>query len=74
MAKKIIKESSAKSVIALLIALLVFTMFILFYTNKDTVFASGNLQSLMTLMAVGMGFLVVLLYLVNASGSSKKRK
>lgn len=74
MAKKTVKESSAKSVIALFVSLLAFTIFILFYTNKDNIFNSGNLQSLIILMIIGMGFLVTLLYLVNVSSSSKKRK
>jgi len=74
MAKQTVKESSAKSVIALFVSVLAFTIFILFYTNKDMIFDSGNLQSLIILIIIGMGFLVALLYLVNAPGSSKKRK
>ncbi len=74
MAKKSIKESDAKSIIALLIVLIAFAVFIFFYTNKEAVFASGSLQSLITLIVIAMGSLIVLLYLVNAPRSSKKRK
>jgi len=71
---KTVHTSSAKAVIAFLISLLGFTILILFSTNKDAILNSGNFKSLMTLIIVGMGLLVGLLYLVNAPSSSKKRK
>lgn len=64
-------ESNAKSAIALLIVLLAFGMFVLFYTNKDAIIDSGDLKSVMTVIIMGMGFLIGLLYLVNAKPKPK---
>ena len=76
MAKKVKTDhiTNAKSVVALFIAFLAFAVFLLFYTNKDTILESGNFKSLMIMIGLGMGLLVGLLYLVNPSKSSKKRK
>lgn len=73
MAKKgQINESNAKLLIAFLIVLLGFAVFILFNANKDTILASDNLKGLVTLIVVGMGLLIGLLYLVNAKPSRKR--
>lgn len=73
MAKKVqSNESNAKLVIALFIVLLGFGVFLLFNTNKDAILASDNLGGLITLIVVGMGLLIGLLYLVNAKPSRKR--
>lgn len=64
----------AKTAISLFIVLLAFGVFLLFYVNKDSIMEAGNLGSVMTLIVIGMGFLIGLLYLVNASKSAKKRR
>ena len=75
MAKKSQKhEANAKAVIQLLIVILAFGLFLLFYTNKDEILASGSFKSFITLAAIAMGFLIGLLYLLNPSKSSKKRR
>ena len=77
MAKKMKKRDhtgDAKAVVSLFIVLVAFSIFLLFYTNKESIFSSGNFKSMMVLTIIGMGFLVGLLYLVNTSRSSKRRK
>lgn len=64
----------AKTGVSLFIVLLAFGVFLLFYVNKDSIIADGNLGQIMSLIVIGMGFLIGLLYLVNVSKSAKKRK
>jgi glucan phosphoethanolaminetransferase (alkaline phosphatase superfamily) len=63
--KKSDAYGSAKTIIALLIVLVAFAVFLLFYYNTDAILQSNKFLPYMTLATVGMGLLLVLLYLVN---------
>jgi tetrahydromethanopterin S-methyltransferase subunit E len=73
-------HSAAKHFISFIIVALIAVVFLIFWTNQDSIFASGSQQQFVVLSIVAAGFLVGLLYLVNkpheakAHKSSKKKK
>lgn len=58
---------NARSIVALLIVLIAFAIFLLFYYNSDEIMASNNFYLFMTLATLGMGLLIGLMYLANNS-------
>ncbi|HYK08695.1 MAG TPA: hypothetical protein VEW42_04320 [Candidatus Eisenbacteria bacterium] len=60
-------EHNIKSILALLILLVAFSILLIFSTNKDALMAPGVFPLFMTLATVGLGLLVGLLFLVNNS-------
>ena len=75
-------ETNARSVISFLIVLLAFGMLLIFYTNKDTLMMPQTFPVFMTLVVLGLGLLVGLLFLINPEkkkavhhkSSTKKKK
>lgn len=65
-------ETNARSVISFLIVLLAFGMLLIFYTNKDSLMMPGTFPIFMTLVVLGLGLLVGLLYLISAYHTQKK--
>lgn len=57
----------AKAVISLFIILIGFAVFILFYTNSESILEDGGFYQFMTLTVIGFALLLGLLYLVNNS-------
>jgi uncharacterized membrane protein len=58
-------EKNVKSILALLILLVAFSILLIFSTNKDTLMAPEVFPMFMTFSTVGLGLLVGLLFLVN---------
>ncbi|MFH1832599.1 MAG: hypothetical protein ABH816_00330 [Candidatus Levyibacteriota bacterium] len=72
--KKSDHESTLKAVIAFLILLVAFSIFILFKAYQDNIMSTNSLKSFVFVVAVGMAFLLGLLYLVNNQKISKTKK
>jgi hypothetical protein len=62
---------TARNVIALLIVVLAFAMFLVFYIYGEKILMDGSANQLFTLAVVGAGLLVGLLYLVSHSHPHK---
>lgn len=58
-------HSTAKAIIGFLIVIIAFGVLSLFTANKETIIASSLFPSFVLFTALGMIFLVVLLYLVD---------
>jgi uncharacterized membrane protein len=58
-------EKNARAVAALFVILIAFGIYLLFYTYQDQIIVSGSFKLFMSLVIVGMGFLVGLLFLIN---------
>lgn len=56
---------AAKAIIAFLIVLLAFGIFLLFYMNSDAIIQSNRFYLFISLATIAMGLLLGLLYLVN---------
>ena len=72
--KKSDHESTLKAVTAFLILLLAFGVFILFKTYEENLALTDSIRSFVFVAAVGMAFLLGLLYLVNNQKISKSKK
>ena len=69
--KKGSSYDNARSIVALLIVLLAFAIFLLFYYNSDAIFEANNFYLFMTLTTLGMGLMIGLMYLANNSHHPK---
>ena len=58
-------HSTAKAIIGFLIVIIAFGILSLFTTNKETIITSSLFPSFVLFTALGMVFLVILLYLVD---------
>ncbi len=58
---------NAKAIIALFIVLIAVGVFMLFYTNSDSLLQGDGFYSFITLTVIGFSLLIGLLYLVNNS-------
>ena len=65
-------ERNVRVVIAMLILSVAFGVFILFSNYQESVSDSGMLLPFVSLVFLGMGLLLTLLYLVNRESSKKK--
>ncbi len=65
--KRSIHVNTVKPILSLLIVLVAFSLFLLFITYKDSIFASGSFHSYILLTTIAMGLLVALLFLINPS-------
>ena len=65
-------ERNVRVVIAMLILAVAFGVFILFSNYQESVSDSGMLLPFVSLVFLGMGLLLTLLYLVNRESSKKK--
>lgn len=65
-------ERNVRAVIAMLILAVAFGVFILFSNYQESVSDSGMLLPFVSLVFLGMGLLLTLLYLVNRESSKKK--
>lgn len=67
-------HSTARAIIAYLIVIIAFGVFVMFVNYKDEIINSNRFQPFVLLTALGMGFLVALLYLVNKPSTQKSKK
>lgn len=70
--------STLKAVICLIVVMIAFLMLVVFMEKKESLIASGDYGMFVNLTIIGMGLLIVLVYLVSqphsASHHSTKKK
>jgi amino acid transporter len=67
-------HTNAKALLAFLILVIASMILIIFLTNMSEILASGNFQTFFILSALGLSFLIGLLYLANKPHKTTRRK
>lgn len=67
------KHSSAQAIFAFSLVILAFCIFILFYVNQDNIIFSGSFKPFVFLVTVGLGLMLVLMYLVSESHPDRRK-